>query len=99
MFIMGKKVLLGIVIILFVLLFIFMKQFNMYPSLKSIISMQGASSLGLQQVKDIPLSGGADRLDYQSIDPTTNKLYISHLGSSLVHVFDLGKQKVIADIP
>lgn len=95
---MIKKVALVIVILIGISL-IFIKQFNLYPSLKSIVSQQGATSLGLQLVKDIPLSGGASRLDYQSIDYNTNRLYISHLGSNIVHVYDLRKQKIIANIP
>ncbi len=89
----------GISTIIVILLFFFIKQFNLYPSLKSIVNKQGASSLGLQEVKNIPLAGDANRLDYQSIDYSTNRLYISHLGSNMVHVFDLGKQQVIKNIP
>ncbi len=55
-------------------------------------------ALGLKTVLDIPLSGNTDRLDYQSINYDNQRLYISHLGSSLVHVFDLTNQKVLADI-
>ncbi len=95
---MGKKVFFGFAAILVILLLFFVKQLNIYPSLKSIVNKQGASSLGLQQVRDIPLAGGANRLDYQDIDYNTNRLYVSHLGSSMVHVFDLGKQQVIKDI-
>jgi len=62
-----------------------------------VIGYQRKSILHL--VKDIPLTGGANRLDYQTIDPTTNKLYISHLGSRMVHVIDLKTQKLVKDIP
>src|SRR5436189_1797365 len=99
MFTMRKKVFLIIAVAIIMLVFFFVKQLNIYSSIKSIVSKQGASSVGLQHIRDIPLSGGANRLDYQSIDYSTNRLYISHLGSSMVHVFDLGKQKVIQDIP
>jgi len=97
-FSMSKKVLLIVVLFLIILAFV-IKQFNFYPSLKSIVSQQGAASVALQQVKEIPLSGGANRLDYQSIDLNTQRLYISHLGSNMVHVFDMQKQKIIKDIP
>lgn len=60
---------------------------------------QPVSGLAFRVGTDIPLTGGANRLDYQSIDENTHRLYISHLGSRLVHVFDLQKQKIIADIP
>lgn len=87
------------IILIFIVIAAFtVKKLNLYPSIKSLVGQQGAASVGLQQVKDIPLSGGANRLDYQSIDTSTNRLYISHLGSDMVHVFDLGKQKIISDI-
>src|SRR5947207_13906593 len=77
----------------FVLLFVFV-LIGIFLS----IAIQ-KQKVSLQIVKDIPLTGRANRLDYQSIDSTTNRLYISHLGSNMVHIFDLRKQKVIKDIP
>lgn len=56
------------------------------------------NGLGLRQVGDIPLEGGTVRFDYQTIDPVRNQLYIAHLGSSLVTVFDLKTQKVLTNI-
>lgn len=53
----------------------------------------------LKTVTDIPMSGGTNRWDYQSIDYENNRLYISHLGSSMVTIFDLNSQQVITDIP
>ena len=50
------------------------------------------------QVADIPLSGRASRLDYQSFDPTAGRLYIAHLGDSMVTVFDVKTQKVVGDV-
>lgn len=96
---MRKKVLFLSILVLIVLSILVIKQLNLFPTITSFVGKQGTSQLGLQQVKDIPLSGGADRLDYQSIDYSTNRLYISHLGSNMVHVFDLSKQKIIKDIP
>jgi YVTN family beta-propeller protein len=52
----------------------------------------------LKVVKDIPMPGGANRFDYQSINPANRRLYISHMNSSAVVVFDLDGQKVIANI-
>lgn len=59
---------------------------------------QGNSNAGLTLVKDIPVSGGSNRFDYQSIDNTGRRLYISHMGSDMVTIFDLDKEIVIADI-
>jgi len=92
------KKLLIIFILLFLFVFFFLKQINIFFSLFSDVGNQGVSKLGLHEVKDVLLSGSANRLDYQSIDTNTHKLYISHLGSNRIHVFDLTTQKVIKDI-
>jgi DNA-binding beta-propeller fold protein YncE len=55
--------------------------------------------IGLRQVADIPLDGGATRFDYQSLDPRRGLLFIAHLGAGQVIVFDVQQQKVIATIP
>ncbi len=39
--------------------------------------------------KDVTLPGNATRLDYQVLDPQSNRLYIAHLGDSTVDVIDL----------
>lgn len=60
---------------------------------------QRAAHLGLELVKDIPLSGSASRLDYQTIDENTRRLFIAHLGADLVTVVDLDSLRVVRDIP
>ena len=57
------------------------------------------ASIGLRQVADIQLDGGATRFDYQSLDPLHGLLFIAHLGVGQVIVFDVQQQKVIATIP
>jgi len=47
---------------------------------------------------DVPLPGGATRFDYQSIDSSSGRLYIAHLGSDLMTVFDIAKQTVVGDV-
>ena len=54
--------------------------------------------LPLRQVMDVPLTGRASRLDYQTFDPQSGRLYIAHLGDSMVTVFDTKRQKVIGDV-
>jgi YVTN family beta-propeller protein len=54
--------------------------------------------LPLRTVRDVPLSGGATRFDYQSFDPTNNRLYIAHLGDGTLTIFDSGKEMVIGDV-
>jgi YVTN family beta-propeller protein len=53
----------------------------------------------VQVIADIPLSGGASRFDYQSLDQQKGLLFIAHLGASTVSVFDTRTRKVVADIP
>src|SRR5262245_14919684 len=55
-------------------------------------------TLPMKTVADIPLSGGTTRLDYQSLDSATGRLYIAHLGSDLMTVFDVNKQAVVGDV-
>ena len=52
----------------------------------------------LERVADIPLPGSATRLDYQSIDTTANRLYISHMNGGELIVFDLKRRRVEATI-
>src|ERR1041384_5929061 len=57
-----------------------------------------AGSLPLRVLTDVPLTGGTTRFDYQSLDITSGRLYIAHLGSDLMTVFDVNKQTVIGDV-
>ena len=62
-------------------------------------SSGGASgSLPLRVLADVPLTGGTTRFDYQSLDSTSGRLYIAHLGSDLMTVFDVNKQAVVGDV-
>lgn len=54
----------------------------------------GSSPLSL--VADVPLPGGATRFDYQSFDPQTNRLYLSHMGDGELLVFDTRARRVVA---
>src|SRR5213594_4306877 len=56
------------------------------------------ANLPLRTLKDVPLTGGTTRLDYQSLDSDCGRLYIAHLGSDLMTVFDVNKQIVIGDV-
>lgn len=55
-------------------------------------------NLPLRTLTDIPLTGGTTRLDYQSLDGAGGRLYIAHLGSDLMTVFDVNKQTVVGDV-
>jgi YVTN family beta-propeller protein len=51
-----------------------------------------------KMVVDVQLTGRATRLDYQSFDSVKGRLYIAHLGDSMVTVFDAAAMKVVGDI-
>jgi len=55
-------------------------------------------AVGLRSIADVPLTGRASRLDYQSFDAQTGRLYIAHLGDSMMTVFDTRTQKVVGDV-
>lgn len=57
-----------------------------------------AGNVPLKTLADIPLSGGTTRLDYQSLDSGNGRLYIAHLGSDLITVFDVNKQSIVGDV-
>lgn len=61
-------------------------------------SRPAAGHLPLATVADVPLSGHATRWDYASLDHATHRLYLAHLGDSVVTVFDTQQRKVVADI-
>jgi DNA-binding beta-propeller fold protein YncE len=53
----------------------------------------------LRRVADIPLPGPALRFDYQSIDTTANRLYISHMEASQLLIFNLAGRRVEGTVP
>ena len=57
-----------------------------------------AEKLPLRTLSEIPLTGGTTRLDYQSLDSGSGRLYIAHLGSDLMTVFDVNKQIIVGDV-
>ncbi len=67
-------------------------------SLITLGAAYASDQLPFKTVADIPLSGKATRLDYQSIDPTRHLLFIAHLGDSAVIAVDLEHAKVIKTI-
>src|SRR5262249_37967426 len=53
----------------------------------------------LKTISDVRLPGGTTRFDYQSFDPITGHLYLSHMGDGTVVVFDTKTDKVLANLP
>lgn len=72
-------------------------------ALKALLVFASAEAVNAQNflrtVANIPLPGGATRFDYQSLDPKTGRLYLSHMGDGNVVVFDTKTNKVLANIP
>src|SRR4030095_8996398 len=62
------------------------------------IAESASGTLPLRVLADIPLTGGATRFDYQSLDTSSGRLYIAHLGSDLMTVFDSNNQTVVGDV-
>lgn len=47
---------------------------------------------------DIPLAGKPNRFDYETVDPQRRLLFIAHLGSGIVTVFNLRTNSVVTNI-
>src|SRR5207249_7547591 len=43
----------------------------------------------LRAATDVPLPGTASRFDYQSLEPASGRLFISHMGAGQLVVFDV----------
>ena len=52
----------------------------------------------LKLVAEIPMPGPAVRFDYQSLDTKSGRLYIAHMNADQLVVFDIQKQKVVANL-
>src|SRR5437879_11729360 len=49
-------------------------------------------------VADVPLPGSASRFDYQSLEPASGRLFISHMGAGQLVVFDVRAGRVIRNL-
>ncbi len=56
------------------------------------------AQLPLVTVADVPLPGGTNRFDYQSLDGAEHLLFISHMGAGRVVVFNTTTRSVVADL-
>ena len=54
---------------------------------------------GMALVANILMPGPAVRFDYQSFNPSTGRLYISHMNASHLVVFNVRTRKVVANLP
>jgi YVTN family beta-propeller protein len=71
---------------------------SVIPEANEIKLWGSPGTLALRALSDVPLTGGATRFDYQSLDSTNGRLYIAHLGSDLMTVFDVNKQTIVGDV-
>jgi len=58
----------------------------------------GRGAFLLKTVAEIPVPGPAVRFDYQSLDTTTDRLYIAHMDAGTVLVIDVKNQRVVTDL-
>jgi DNA-binding beta-propeller fold protein YncE len=61
--------------------------------------VRNKSPLPLQTVARVPLSGPAVRFDYQSFDPSTHRLWISHMNADQLLAFDVRRRGIVKTIP
>lgn len=59
---------------------------------------QDSNSSPLEKVADIPMPGPASRFDYQSLDQSEGRLYLSHMNANQLVVFDVRKREVVANL-
>src|SRR2546426_7503796 len=52
----------------------------------------------LRVVADVPLPGSGSRFDYQSLEPASGRLFISHMGAGQLVVFDVRAGRAIANL-
>jgi DNA-binding beta-propeller fold protein YncE len=64
----------------------------------NVTAASGAVRGPLRISRDIALPGPANRFDYQTIDATRGRLYISHMNAGRVVVFDLDSARVVAEV-
>src|SRR5437667_7244347 len=57
-----------------------------------------AAEAPLRVISDVPLPGSATRFDYQSLEPASGRLFISHMGAGQLVVFDVRAGRVIANL-
>src|SRR5678815_3149661 len=76
---------------------------RLWLAITSILLLAGSEMLKaqgfLKTVDDVSLPGGTTRFDYQSFDPKSGRLYLSHMGDGNVIVFDTRTNRVLANIP
>ena len=65
----------------------------------AIAQPQTTPNSGMTLVATVPMPGPAVRFDYQSLNPATGMLYISHMNAGHLVVFNVRTRKVVANLP
>ena len=68
-------------------------------TLMSLLLVPQTSGAKWRVVADVPLPGETGRFDYQSLDPTTGRLWIAHMGRNEVLAFDVRTRRVVLRVP
>ena len=61
-------------------------------------SAKSAPKPGFTLLNEIPLPGPANRFDYQHYDPSTHRIYMTHMDAGRTVVFDTDRNRVVAEI-
>lgn len=64
----------------------------------STASAQGNDALPLATVARIPLSGSSVRFDYTSFDPSTSRLWISHMDANQLLAVDVVHRRIVRTV-
>src|SRR5436309_15800030 len=62
------------------------------------IPLASTADAPLRVVAVVPLPGSASRFDYQSLEPASGRLFISHMGAGQLVVFDVRAGRVISNL-
>jgi hypothetical protein len=49
-------------------------------------------------VRDVPLPGDTSRFDYVTLEPSSHRLFIAHLGAGTVPVYDIGTGAIVGEV-
>ena len=63
-----------------------------------VIAQDHAATRLFSSVGDYPLGASVNRMDYESTDPGARRLYISKMGGGQLLVFDIDKNKLVAQL-
>jgi len=62
------------------------------------VALGQSASADFVTVRDVPLPGDTSRLDYESLDAQSHRLYISHLGAGTIAVYDIQAGAVVGEV-